>query len=124
MRAHYVLALLALLYPLFAAGASAPTGQWKPVDLHDPLVTDIGKFAVYEYNYQYKKDLFFQNVTNGTYKDVAYSSYSNATLYQLVITVQGYDKTPNPKLAVYQATVFRRTWDRFKKLLSFVKISK
>ncbi|XP_040369425.1 uncharacterized protein LOC121051290 [Rosa chinensis] len=123
MRAHYFLALLTFLNPLFAAGASAPTGEWKPVDLRDPLVTDIGKFAVIEYNQRYKTDLFFRKVTKGTYKDEYYSPYSNATLYQLVLIVDA-DSSPDPKLAVYQTTVFRRQWDHLLKLRTFVKISK
>ena len=115
---RYILVLLALLCPLFAADASAPAGDWKPVeDISDSLVIDIGKFAVYEYHQQHNKDLVFQNVTKASYKDV-----ERGTLYRLVIIVKDYDSNLNPN-PVYLATVFRRPFDRFKKLLSFVQIS-
>ena len=126
MMAHYVLAILVLLYSLSAAAAadaSAPSGDWKPVDLREPLVTDIGKFSVIEYNTQNKADLYFRKVTKGVYKDEYYSPYSNATVYKLVLVVD-VNASTDPKLAVYQTTVFRRQWDHFLKLVSFVKISK
>lgn len=120
--AHYVLALFAVLFPLLATGLAGTeqndASGWKPVvDISDRLVIDIGKFAVYEYDQNNHKDLVFQNVTEGAYKDV-----KEGTQYWLVITVRDNDSTLNPN-PVYQAIVFRRPWDRFKKLLSFVQIS-
>ncbi|KAK9923486.1 hypothetical protein M0R45_031903 [Rubus argutus] len=119
LRARYVLALLTVLFPLLAAGTEQNDASgWKPVlDISDRLVIDIGKFAVYEYDQNNHKDLVFQNVTEGAYKDV-----KEGTQYRLVITVRDNDSTLNPN-PVYQAIVFRRPWDRFKKLLSFVQIS-
>ncbi|CAN6724770.1 unnamed protein product [Malus baccata var. baccata] len=46
MRPHYLLALFALLVPL----VSAAKGSWKPVNISDPSVVELGKWSVSEFN--------------------------------------------------------------------------
>ncbi|XP_062013680.1 cysteine proteinase inhibitor 1-like [Rosa rugosa] len=126
LRAHYFLALLAVLFPLLVAGTEqngatfliGPGNGWKPVeDISAPLIIDIAKFAVSKYDLSNKKDLVFQNVTKGAYKEVL-----TGTQYRLVVTVRDNYSTLNQS-PVYVANVVHTRRSPVNKLLSFEQIS-
>ncbi|KAK9923234.1 hypothetical protein M0R45_031664 [Rubus argutus] len=121
MSPHYLIAILALLFPLIAAARDQNGGSaipWKPLEnINDPHVTEIANFAVTTHNLQDKKNLVFQKVTKGFYhKEVG-------TLYRLVIRVKN-DKSVLTPTADYEAVVLEKRWAEYKKLVSFVQITK
>ncbi|RXI01928.1 hypothetical protein DVH24_015277 [Malus domestica] len=63
MRPHYLLALFALLVPL----VSAAKGSWKPVNISDPSVVELGKWSVSEFNKDVTltKQLVFEKLVSG-----------------------------------------------------------
>lgn len=120
MSPHYLIAILALLFPLLAAARDQNGGSaipWKPLEnITEPHVTEIANFAVTTYNLQDKKNLVFQKVTKGFYhKEVG-------TLYRLVIRVKN-DKSALTPTADYEAVVLEKRWAEYKKLVSFVQIT-
>ncbi|KAM5579204.1 hypothetical protein ABKV19_009135 [Rosa sericea] len=122
LPAHYILVLLALLFPLQVAkgtdhnSASVPVSDWLPIkNIRDCLVIDIAKWAVDEYYSWDHIKLVFQNVTKGDYKDV-----QDGILYRLFITAKDDDSFIN-KYPVCKAVISRRPRDRFNKLISFYK---
>ncbi|CAH8388718.1 unnamed protein product [Eruca vesicaria subsp. sativa] len=77
------LLLLSLVLPLYVI-AVARVGGWSPIsDVTDPLVVEIGVFAVSEYNKQSKSGLKFVTVVSGESQVVA------GTNYRLLLTVDG-----------------------------------
>ncbi|PRQ51121.1 putative Cystatin domain-containing protein [Rosa chinensis] len=121
MSPHYLVAILALLFPLLTAavdksGDSAPLGAWTPLkNISDPQVTEIAKYAVKVYNSQNHKNLIFQKVIKGYYQ------IESGRLYKLDVRVKD-EKSVQFPTTDYQAIVLTRG-SFFKKLVSFRQIS-
>lgn len=122
MSPHYLIAILALLFPLLTAaidqsGGSAPLGAWMPLkNISDPHVTEIANFAVTSYNSQNHKNLLFQKVIKGYYH------IESGTRYRLVVRVKD-EKSVVIPTADYLAVVLEKRWAGDKKLVFFYQIS-
>ncbi|KAL5771684.1 hypothetical protein ACOSP7_015838 [Xanthoceras sorbifolium] len=106
------LALVAIVLPLFAAGASRGplVGGWSPIkDLSDPHVKEIAEFAVAEYNKKSKAALELQSVVSGETQVVA------GINYRLVVAAKDGSASANR----YQAVVWEKAWEHSKNLTSF-----
>ncbi|KAH7545330.1 cysteine proteinase inhibitor 1 [Ziziphus jujuba] len=111
MRPHSFLILIALLLPFMAVAArsKALVGGWSPLkNLNDPHVQGIAEFAVSEYNKQSKAELKLDKVVKGETQVVS------GTNYRLVLAVKNGAKSER-----YQAVVWEKPWENFKKLTSF-----
>lgn len=104
--------LLALLFvPLILSDArkDALVGGWTPLaNVGDPHVTEIAEFAVAEYNKQSKTNLKLVKVVKGETQVVA------GTNYRLALKA-----TDGSATKTYQAIVWEKTWQNFRKLTSF-----
>ncbi|KAM7498924.1 hypothetical protein LguiA_023338 [Lonicera macranthoides] len=90
----------------------ALAGGWQPIkDPKDPLVQEIGKFAVTEHNKEAKTNLIYESVIKGETQVVA------GTNYRLIISA-----TDGITSGRYQAVVWDKPWEHFRKLTSFKKI--
>jgi hypothetical protein len=122
MSPHYLIAILALLFPLLTAavdqsGGPAPLGAWTPLkNISDPPVIEIAKFAVTAYNSQNHKNLLFQKVIKGSYH------IESGTRYRLVVRVKD-EKSVVIPTADYLADVLEKRWTGDKKLVYFQQIS-
>ncbi|XP_021895137.1 cysteine proteinase inhibitor 5 [Carica papaya] len=110
------LSLLLLALPLFASAArktAAVPGGWTPIkDLDDPHVVEIGKFSVAEHNQEAKTNLKFVKVVSGEQQVVS------GVNYRLIIAADDpKDGVGKPK--DYQAVVWEKEWEHFRKLTSF-----
>lgn len=87
----------------------ALTGGWKSIpNVTDPLIVDIGKFAVDEHNKDDHTSLKFGKVVKGDSQVVA------GTNYNLTI------KAGDGKLeGNYVAVVWDKPWQKFRQLVSF-----
>lgn len=84
-------------------------GGWHPIkNLNDPYIKEIAGFAVDEYNKQSKASLKFAGVKSGDSQVVA------GTNYRLIITA-----TDGTTTGDYEAVVWDKPWERFRKLTSF-----
>lgn len=111
MRPQCFVVFIALLLPFIAVAArsKALVGGWGPIEnLEDPHVKGIAEFAVSEYNKQSKAELKLVKVVKGE------SQVVSGTNYRLVIAVKNGAKSER-----YQAVVWEKTWENFKKLTSF-----
>ncbi|GAV65231.1 Cystatin domain-containing protein [Cephalotus follicularis] len=100
-----------LILPLFATGArtEALAGEWTPIkNVKDPHVVEIGQFAVDENNKNQKVDLKFERVISGE------SQVVSGINYRLTLTAK--DGAVENK---YEAVVWEKPWEKFKKLTSF-----
>ncbi|GLU15720.1 hypothetical protein SLE2022_321890 [Rubroshorea leprosula] len=82
-----------LLLPLICAGASARlgVGGWQPIkDLNDSHVKGIAEFAVAEINKQSETNLKLDSIVKGEQKSKS-----------------------------YEVTVWEKSWENFRKLISF-----
>ncbi|XP_011654999.2 cysteine proteinase inhibitor 5 [Cucumis sativus] len=110
-----LLLLLLLLLPLIAAARKGSMlGGWSKIpDLKDPHVEEIGKFAVAEYNKQSKGvAIEFKSVVSGETQVVA------GTNYRLLI-----DAKRGESMSKYEAIVWEKPWENFKKLTSFKPVA-
>lgn len=109
----YLLLSVLLLLPLLAAADALRTGPlvggWRPIkDLRDQHVVEIGRFAVSEYNKQWKTQLKFQQVVKGETQVVS------GTNYRLVVAAKDGSRTNH-----YEAVVWEKPWENLKNLASF-----
>lgn len=84
-------------------------GGWKPVNPSDPLVIEIGKFAVDEYNKEVNMALKYENVVNGKSQVVAGVKYN--------LTIKAADGI---FVKNYQAIVWDKPWKKSRQLISFI----
>ncbi|XP_008463660.2 cysteine proteinase inhibitor 5 [Cucumis melo] len=114
-RSATFLFLTLLLTPLLAAAwkRSVPGGWSKISDVKDPHVEEIAKFAVAQYNEQSKGvAIEFKRVESGETQVVA------GTNYRLVI-----DAKRGESIGKYEALVWEKPWENFKKLQSFKPVA-
>ncbi|KAG6641870.1 cysteine proteinase inhibitor 5 [Carya illinoinensis] len=115
MKAQFFYLVTFLFLPIFstAAGPRGPlVGGWQPIkNVKDPHVKEIGEFAVSEYNKASSASLKFQNVVKGETQVVS------GTNYRLVVVAKDGGVTKN-----YQAIVWEKPWENFKKLTSFTPV--
>ncbi|KAK1436842.1 hypothetical protein QVD17_02626 [Tagetes erecta] len=98
--------------PSAALGEGSLAGGWKPIDITDPTVIDIGKFAVNEHNKEDKASLKFVKVVRGESQVVAGMNYN------LTITAADADADADA-VKSYVALVWDKPWMKFRKLLAF-----
>ncbi|KAM4111860.1 hypothetical protein ACJW30_05G097300 [Castanea mollissima] len=122
IQCFYFLALLVL--PIYAAtvlegksggggGGGVLPGGWQPIkNVTEPHVTEIGEFAVEEYNKESKSQLKFLSVVKGETQVVA------GTNYRLIVATKVGGLTKN-----YQAVVWEKTWEHFRNLTSFTPVN-
>ncbi|KAB1217404.1 Cysteine proteinase inhibitor 5 [Morella rubra] len=109
-RCFYLLVLLFFPISATAVGGKGPlVGGWQPIkNPKDPHVTEIGEFAVAEYNKQTKAGLKFVRVVKGETQVVA------GTNYRLVLEAKDRAVAKN-----YEAVVWEKPWENFRNLTSF-----
>ncbi|RWR76315.1 Cystatin domain-containing protein [Cinnamomum micranthum f. kanehirae] len=106
-----LLLLLALVHKLALASAREPmvVGAWEPIkDVKDPRVQGLGKFSVLEYNKEKNAYLSFKSVVDGQEQVVAGVNY--------LLTVEAMD---GEVTKTYEALVWEKDWEGFKRLISF-----
>ncbi|KAK4439442.1 putative MO25-like protein [Sesamum alatum] len=92
----------------------AIVGGWRPIDnLKDPEVVEIANFAVTEHNKEASAALAFEAVVKGETQVVA------GTNYRLVIAAKDGSAAGSKQ---YQAVVWDKPWQKFRKLVSFEEI--
>ncbi|CAI9756662.1 unnamed protein product [Fraxinus pennsylvanica] len=116
------LAILLIILPILVASIQVSTalggrkgglvGGWRPIEnLNDPNVQKIAKYAVQEHNKQAKSKLQFLSVVKGETQVVS------GTNYKLVISAKNGAVPHN-----YQAIVWEKPWEKFRKLTSFEEL--
>ncbi|KAK1269825.1 hypothetical protein QJS04_geneDACA005236 [Acorus gramineus] len=90
------------------------SGGWKPINAaeNDKEVEEIGSFAVEEHNKEANAGLSFVRVVGGRTQVVS------GTNYDLTISA----KDVAGVLGTYEALVWVKPWENFKKLTSFKKV--
>ncbi|KAI3740452.1 hypothetical protein L2E82_30881 [Cichorium intybus] len=85
------------------------TGGWSPIDnVNEPLVVNLGKFAVDENNKNDGGSLKFKNVVNGQSQNVAGINYN--------LTITATDGSVENK---YEAFILDKPWMEVRELVSF-----
>ncbi|XP_022721053.1 cysteine proteinase inhibitor 5-like [Durio zibethinus] len=111
-NSRFLILLLSLLFlPIISSDArkDALVGGWTPIkNIKEPHVTEIGEFAVAEYNKQSNTSLELLKVVKGETQVVA------GTNYRLVLNA-----TDGAATNAYQAIVWEKAWQNFKNLTSF-----
>ncbi|XVE50998.1 hypothetical protein DITRI_Ditri02bG0002200 [Diplodiscus trichospermus] len=111
-NSRFLILLLSLLFlPIIFSDArkDAVVGGWTQIEnIKDPHVTEIAEFAVSEYNNQSKTSLKLVKVVKGETQVVA------GTNYRLVLKA-----TDGSATKTYQAIVWEKPWQNFRKLTSF-----
>nr|XP_043611618.1 cysteine proteinase inhibitor 6-like [Erigeron canadensis] len=107
---HYFFIILYFFFSFNSLRALAHgplSGGWKPIhDVNDPLIIDIGKFAVDAHNKGGHTSLKFENVVKGETQVVSGTQYS--------LTIKALDGRVENK---YVALVWDKPWMKFRKLL-------
>lgn len=117
MRAHVIFVLFVVLFVATAASAAGLgggplVGGWTPIEnTNDPHVKEMANFAVSEYNKQSKMNLKLVGV------DKAESQVVAGTNYRIVVSVKNGKAKER-----YQAVVWEKPWEKFKKLTSFTPV--
>ncbi|XP_042756140.1 cysteine proteinase inhibitor A [Lactuca sativa] len=93
----------------FALCARTLAGSWTPINASDPMVIEIGKFAVDEHDKDDHMSLQFEKVVAGESQVVA------GTQYNITITAVEGGVENN-----YVALVWDKPWQKFRELMSFV----
>uniref|UniRef100_A0A2P2NS36 Cysteine proteinase inhibitor n=1 Tax=Rhizophora mucronata TaxID=61149 RepID=A0A2P2NS36_RHIMU len=113
MKRHCLFLCLVFVAAAFAADVArteaALVGGWTPItNLSDPHVQEIASYAVREYNHRSNANLKLQRLVKGEKQVVS------GIKYRLVLAVKegGSDKK-------YQAVVWEKAWEHFRKLISF-----
>ncbi|GAB4830757.1 hypothetical protein Ancab_004790 [Ancistrocladus abbreviatus] len=111
-----LLYLSLLLFSFTTTGVSfargALLGGYRPIkNLNDQHVIEIAQFAVTEHNKEDGTDLEFKKVVKGESQVVA------GTNYRLVIAAMN-----GADLGDYEAVVYERPWENYRKLTSFEKV--
>ncbi|THU43056.1 hypothetical protein C4D60_Mb00t10420 [Musa balbisiana] len=83
-------------------------GGWTPVDVNNPHVHDIAVFAVSEHNKEAKEHLTLVNVVLA------------GVNYKLLLVT----KNEKGASARYEAVVWEKEWENFRKLISFKRLLK
>ncbi|WOG83121.1 hypothetical protein DCAR_0102295 [Daucus carota subsp. sativus] len=116
---YYILILLLSLSSIpghfsdSAVGRKGLAGGWQAIkNANDPIIQEIGKFAVAAFNLVHNKNLVFQGVIKGETQIVA------GTNFRLTISVKDMDVSMNVSIN-YQATVFDQPWTHTRNLTSF-----
>ncbi|PWA37584.1 cystatin [Artemisia annua] len=92
-----------------ALGGEVLTRGWKPIqNVNDPIVVDIGKFAVDEHNKEEHMSLKFEKVVKGETQVVAGTKYS--------LTIMAADNNVEHN---YVVVVWDKPWQKFRLLSSF-----
>ncbi|PWA46626.1 Cystatin [Artemisia annua] len=91
-----------------ALGRKVLPGGWAPINSSDPLVIEIGKFAVAEHNKEAQGSLKYENIVKGE------SQVVEGTKYNLTIKAADGNVENN-----YQAVVCDKPWQKFRQLISF-----
>lgn len=95
-------------------GRKAMVGGWKPIkNPKDPVIQEIGKFAVTTYNKDSKNNLEYQNVVKGQTQVAAGTNYR--------LTIVAKDKSAANH---YEAIVFDQPWTHTRNLTSFKRLQK
>ncbi|XP_009386947.2 cysteine proteinase inhibitor 1 [Musa acuminata AAA Group] len=87
-------------------------GGWTPVDVNNPHVHDIAVFAVSEHNKEAKEPLTLENVVQAQSQVVA------GVNYKLLLVA----KNEKGASAGYEAMVWEKEWENFRKLTSFKRL--
>ncbi|CAL9135759.1 unnamed protein product [Musa acuminata var. zebrina] len=87
-------------------------GSWTPVDVNNPHVHDIAVFAVSEHNKEAKEPLTLVNVVQAQSQVVA------GVNYKLLLVA----KNEKGASAGYEAVVWEKEWENFRKLTSFKRL--
>ncbi|CAL9765473.1 unnamed protein product [Musa acuminata subsp. burmannicoides] len=87
-------------------------GGWTPVDVNNPHVHDIAVFAVSEHNKEAKEPLTLVNVVQAQSQVVA------GVNYKLLLVA----KNEKGASAGYEAVVWEKEWENFRKLTSFKRL--
>ncbi|GKV49016.1 hypothetical protein SLEP1_g55790 [Rubroshorea leprosula] len=97
-----------LLLPLICAGL----GGWQPIkNLNDPHLLEIARFAVSEFNKQSKMNLTLDGILKGEKQIVS------GVNYRLNLAVED-----GSQRKLYEAIVWEKDGESFKKLISFKPI--
>nr|GEY98934.1 cysteine proteinase inhibitor 5-like [Tanacetum cinerariifolium] len=89
-------------------GRQLSVGGWTPVNPSDPLVMEIGKFAVDEHNKEVKASLRYENIVNGESQVVEGIKYN--------LTIKAADGIVENN---YQAVVWDKPSPGSRQLISF-----
>lgn len=114
MKAQWFCLLALLVLPFLASavdvsGKRVIVGGWQPIkNVNDPSVTEIGAFAVAEYDKTSNADLKFIAVVKGETQVVA------GIKYRLIVEAK--DRSVVKR---YEAVVWEKAWENFRKLTSF-----
>ncbi|AET00371.1 putative Cystatin domain-containing protein [Medicago truncatula] len=102
--------ILIVLLVLSATNQALTFIDWSPVDINDPHVVEIAKFAVTEFNKRITiEKLTFENVIHGESKNVV-----DGTVYRLTFSAHGLSTSYK-----YRAIVFEKPSEHYRKLASF-----
>ncbi|KAG9443613.1 hypothetical protein H6P81_014953 [Aristolochia fimbriata] len=116
MRLHALLLLLSLI-PFVSAvtesGRKGLVGGWKKIeDVGDAHVQDIAAYAVAEYNKAEKGELVLKRVVSGETQVVS------GVRYRLILEAAKADT-----VGLYEAVVWEKVWEKFRKLSEFKPVS-
>lgn len=104
-----LLPLILVVTEALAATSKALPGGWQPIkDVNDPHVQEIAKFSVSEHNKLANTRLAFSKVVKGETQVVA------GINYRLVVKAKD-----GGTMATYEAVVWEKAWEGFRKLTSF-----
>ncbi|XP_068644590.1 cysteine proteinase inhibitor 1-like [Aristolochia californica] len=114
MRSHLLLLLLLLVVSAAAENRrKGQVGGWKQIkDVGDAHVQDVAAFAVAEYNKAEKADLVFKKVIRGQTQVVS------GVRYRLIVEAAEADVVSR-----YEAVVWEKVWENFRKLTEFKPVS-
>uniref|UniRef100_A0A0C9QS49 Cysteine proteinase inhibitor n=1 Tax=Wollemia nobilis TaxID=56998 RepID=A0A0C9QS49_9CONI len=111
-RFHWAVTfVVTAIVAIFISKAMATLGGKRPVQgiENSVEINEVGRYAVEEHNKQQNADLSFLRVAKAQQQTVA------GTMYYLTVEAKGLDG--NPKL--YDAKVWVKPWEHFKKLEEF-----
>ncbi|GJY49884.1 cysteine proteinase inhibitor 5-like protein [Tanacetum coccineum] len=103
-----ILTPLSYTHSDLSLGRQVLVGNWTPVNPSDPLVMEIGKFAVDEHNKEVKASLRYENVVNGESQVVEGIKYN--------LTIKAADGTVENN---HQAVVWDKPSPGSRQLISF-----
>ncbi|XP_068317252.1 cysteine proteinase inhibitor 5-like [Pyrus communis] len=109
MRPHYLVAFFVLLVPL----VSAAKASWKPVNISDPSVVELGRWSVSEFNKDVRKQLVFEKLVSG-----GSAVFKVGKLYALLFAARNESLADSGDNYLAGAWV---QWSGKKKLIAFYK---
>ncbi|CAL5061975.1 unnamed protein product [Urochloa decumbens] len=100
---------IALIAISVAIPTMADLGEWHPIDINDPDIQELGRWAVAEHVKQAKDGIKFNKLVNGK------QQVSGVVSFDFIIDAWNSDG----KDAKYEALLYLRDWRDKRTLLSF-----